>query len=52
MSFYCEIAFAPEEMCLLILLFLELSFFFCLFAVVVAISWAAPVAYGGSQARG
>ena len=33
-----------------------LSFvFFCLFAavvVVVAISWAAPAAYGGSQARG
>ena len=30
-------------------------FFFCLFVffvVVVAISWAAPVAYGGSQARG
>ena len=26
-------------------------FFFCLF-VVVAISWAAPAAYGGSQARG
>ena len=28
-----------------------LFFIFCLF-VVVAISWAAPVAYGGSQARG
>ena len=29
-------------------------FFFCLlsFVVVVAISWAAPAAYGGSQARG
>ena len=28
-------------------------FFFCLFVVVVvAISWAAPTAYGGSQARG
>ena len=30
-------------------------FFFCLLsfaAVVVAISWAAPSAYGGSQARG
>ena len=29
--------------------------FFCLFVVVVvvvAISWAAPAAYGGSQARG
>ena len=28
--------------------------FFCLlsFVVVVAISWAAPTAYGGSQARG
>ena len=29
-----------------------LSFVFCLFVVVVAISWAAPTAYGGSQARG
>ena len=29
----------------------EIFFFFCLF-VVVAISWAAPTAYGGSQARG
>ena len=31
-----------------------LFFFFCLlsFVVVVAISWAAPTAYGGSQARG
>ena len=34
-----------------------LFFFFCLlsflsFVVVVAISWAAPAAYGGSQARG
>jgi len=32
------------------------TFFFCLFfvvvVVVVAISWAAPAAYGGSQARG
>ena len=28
-------------------------FFFCLLSfVVVAISWAAPVAYGGSQTRG
>ena len=29
-------------------------YFFCLlsFVVVVAISWAAPEAYGGSQARG
>ena len=26
--------------------------FFLLFFVVVAISWAAPTAYGGSQARG
>ena len=31
--------------------FFFLSFFFGLF-VVVAISWAAPAAYGGSQARG
>ena len=37
------------------LFFLLLFFFvFCLFfvVVVVAISWAAPAAYGGSQARG
>ena len=40
------------------LLSLTLFFFFCLFVfclfvvVVVAISWAAPAAYGGSQARG
>ena len=26
-------------------------FVFCLVVVVVAISWAAPAAYGGSQAR-
>ena len=32
-------------------LFLFLSFVFLSF-VVVAISWAAPAAYGGSQARG
>ena len=34
--------------------FLFFFFFFCLFfvVVVVAISWAAPSAYGGSQARG
>ena len=37
--------------------FFSFSFFFfvfCLFVVVVivAISWAAPAAYGGSQARG
>ena len=31
--------------------FLSFSFFF-FFVVVVAISWAAPAAYGGSQARG
>ena len=37
---------------------IEYFFFFCLFClfvvvvVVVAISWAAPTAYGGSQARG
>ena len=29
-----------------------LSFVFLPFVVVVAISWAAPAAYGGSQARG
>ena len=33
------------------LLFFFLSFVFCL-VVVVAISWATPAAYGGSQARG
>ena len=33
--------------------FFFVFFFFCLFVVVVvAISWAAPAAYGGSQARG
>ena len=32
--------------------FLLLSFVFLSFVVVVAISWAAPAAYGGSQARG
>ena len=32
------------------LLFVFLSFF--VVVVVVAISWAAPAAYGGSQARG
>ena len=29
-----------------------LSFFFVSFVVIVAISWAASAAYGGSQARG
>ena len=29
-----------------------LSFFVVVVVVVVAISWAAPTAYGGSQARG
>ena len=37
-------------------LFFYFFIFFCLFVVivvvVVAISWAAPTAYGGSQARG
>ena len=33
--------------------FILFFFVFCLFVVVVvAISWAAPAAYGGSQARG
>ena len=32
--------------------FLLFFFFFLSFVVVVAISWAAPAAYGGSQARG
>ena len=36
------------------LFFIFIFFVFCLFVVVVvvAISWAAPAAYGGSQARG
>ena len=34
------------------LVLIYLFFLFCLFVVVVAISWAAPAAYGGSQARG
>ena len=43
---------------MLLLFFCFLFFFFCLFVcflsfvVVVAISWAASSAYGGSQARG
>ena len=40
---------------LFIYLFTYIFFVFCLFVVVVvvvAISWAAPAAYGGSQARG
>ena len=36
----------------LIFLFFFLFFFFVVVVVVVAISWAAPAAYGGSQARG
>ena len=35
-----------------IYLFIFLSFVFLSVVVVVAISWAAPAAYGGSQARG
>ena len=35
---------------LIVIFFFFLSFVF--FVVVVAISWAAPAAYGGSQARG
>ena len=34
------------------LVFLLFFFFFVVVVVVVAISWAAPAAYGGSQARG
>ena len=33
-------------------LMVVLSFFVVVVVVVVAISWAAPAAYGGSQARG
>ena len=38
----------------ILFIYLFIFFFFCLFVVVVvvAISWAAPAAYGGSQARG
>ena len=36
----------------LILSFFFFLFFFFFVVVVVAISWAAPAAYGGSQARG
>ena len=39
----------------MILMTIFFLFFFCLLSfvvVVVAISWAAPTAYGGSQARG
>ena len=32
--------------------FLSFCLFFVVVVVVVAISWAAPAAYGGSQARG
>jgi len=32
--------------------FLSFVFFFVVVVVFVAISWAAPAAYGGSQARG
>ena len=35
-----------------IYLFIFFVFLFVFFVVVVAISWAAPAAYGGSQARG
>jgi len=48
----------PELTNALIIFFFSLFFcFICLFVffvvvVVVAISWAAPTAYGGSQARG
>ena len=43
-SFYCSV-FESIDSC---------SFYFMAFVVVVvvAISWAAPTAYGGSQARG
>ena len=37
---------------LLLFFYFFLSFVFLSFVVVVAISWAAPAAYGGSQARG
>ena len=36
----------------LCMIFFFFFFVFLSFVVVVAISWAAPAAYGGSQARG
>ena len=39
-------------MCAMSILFYLFIYLFCLFVVVVAISWAAPAAYGGSLARG
>ena len=46
----------PIPNLLKVLFFVFLFFFLCFcllsFVVVVAISWAAPAAYGGSQARG
>ena len=51
-----KVTAAPRDPC--VQLFKKKIFFFwCLFlsfvvVVVVAISWAAPAAYGGSQARG
>ena len=41
-------AFSMSRLVLFFFFFVFLSFF----VVVVAISWAAPAAYGGSQARG
>ena len=49
-----------EKLCSKAITFLQVLFFFFFFlsfvflsvAVVVAISWAPPAAYGGSQARG
>ena len=40
----------PKEESFFFLFFIFI--FFVFFVVVVAISWAAPAAYGGSQARG
>ena len=36
----------------ILMLYVLFFFFFSFVVVVVAISWAAPAAYGGSQARG
>ena len=49
MVFYILMTF-PSVNNFLSFFFFFLSFVF--FVVVVAISWAAPAAYGGSQARG
>ena len=55
MKVYCRtiLFFFFNSISFYFILFYFLSFVFLSFVVVVvAVSWAAPVAYGGSQARG